>query len=396
MNQATLEFISKNADADVRQLALRGNSDVDMPFALDQIAGRQTARLKLPSWSAIDGLLYPPRISMEQCSSELTARYKAEVVGTGNRIVDLTGGFGVDISFLARRFSKSVYVERQEALCDIARHNFALLRLTTEVVCADSTDYLKQMDTADVVFIDPARRDTAGQRIYAIADCTPNIITLRDHLMSKAQRVLIKLSPMLDWRKAVSDIGKQWVSQVHIVAVNNECKELLIMCDKQKGGESESVVCVNLMNDGSRQEFKVLQPTLTTLTTLRTLTTLESLKPFLFEPNAAIMKAGCYAELAEAYGLEAVAANSHLFVGNTMIQDFPGRRFVVDCITTMNKQELRTKLKGLSQANITVRNFPMTVAQLRHRLKIKEGGSNYLFATTQSDGQHVLIVAHKA
>ena len=260
MNQATQEFITKNVDADVRQLALNGSADVDMPFALDQISGRQTARQKLPSWSAVDGLLYPPRISMEQCSSELTARYKAQILGDGSRIVDLTGGFGVDISFIAPQFSESVYVERQAMLCDIACHNFKLLGLNTCVVCADGIDYLHQMKETDVIYIDPARRDTVGKRTYAIEDCTPNILEIRDEMLDKADRVMIKLSPMLDWRKAVSDIGEEWVSEVHIVAVNNECKELLVIIDKRKAEYGRcQLTTINILADGTSQQFTITQ-----------------------------------------------------------------------------------------------------------------------------------------
>ena len=225
MNQATAAFIRSNADGDVRQLALRGTKDpeVDLTFALDQIAGRQTARKKLPSWAAVEGIVYPPHLSMEQCSSEQTARYKAGVAGRGRRLVDLTGGFGVDFSFMAQGFAEAVYVERQPALCDIARQNFDVLGLRqAEVVCADSEDYLRQMAPVDLIYIDPARRDTHGGRTYGISDCTPDVIALKPLLTAKARRVIIKLSPMLDWRKAVSDLGEQYVGKVHIVSVGTE------------------------------------------------------------------------------------------------------------------------------------------------------------------------------
>ena len=229
MNQATTDFINEHADDDVRQLALRGtkNPDVDLTFALEQIAGRQAARRKLPTWAATTGIVYPPHLSMEQCSSEQTARYKAKLAGRGKRIVDLTGGFGVDFSFMAQGFSHAVYVERQANLCEIARQNFEVLGLVqAEVVCADSTDYLQTMSHADVIYIDPARRDNHGGRTYSISDCTPDVIALKQLLMEKADQVVIKLSPMLDWRKAISDLGESHVQEVHIVSVGNECKEL--------------------------------------------------------------------------------------------------------------------------------------------------------------------------
>ena len=239
MNQATADFIRNNAEADTRKLALQGAKDpeIDLPFVLDQIAGRQTARRKLPSWAAIDGIIYPPHLSMEQCSSEQTAKYKAQILSnryrttSNGRFVDLTGGFGVDFSFIAQAFSSHsstgnkqvVYVERQRHLCDIAQENFTRLGLTqAEVVCADSVDYLKSMEPAEIIFIDPARRDSHGGRTYSISDCTPDVLALRDLLRSKARCVLLKLSPMLDWRKAVNDLGKTYVREVHIVYVHNE------------------------------------------------------------------------------------------------------------------------------------------------------------------------------
>ncbi len=201
MNRTTADFIRSHADDDIRQLALKGTKDpdIDLPFALDQIAGRQTARRKLPSWAASNEIIFPPHLSMEQCSSEQTARYKAEIAmrllsqQQKATLVDLTGGFGVDFSFMAQGFQKAIYVERQEHLCNIARHNFEVLGLKAEVVCGDSVEYLRQMPHADLIFIDPARRDYHGQRTYAISDCTPDIVALRDVLMEKADHVMIKL-----------------------------------------------------------------------------------------------------------------------------------------------------------------------------------------------------------
>ena len=221
-NEATRLFISQHANDNVRTLALsaHGKPDIDLPFALDQIAGRQTARRKLPSWYGIDGIVFPPHLSMEQCSSEATALYKQSLVerllcrdaGSAS-FVDLTGGFGVDFSFLASLFGKAIYVERQQRLCDITRHNFKLLGLTqAEVVCGEAESWLKSMPSVDLVYLDPARRDNQGARTFAIADCTPDVVSLKSLLLEKADNVMIKLSPMLDWRKAVADLGTANVS----------------------------------------------------------------------------------------------------------------------------------------------------------------------------------------
>ena len=447
MNQATAAFIRSNADGDVRQLALRGTKDpeVDLTFALDQIAGRQTARKKLPSWAAVEGIVYPPHLSMEQCSSEQTARYKAGVAGRGRRLVDLTGGFGVDFSFMAQGFAEAVYVERQPALCDIARQNFGVLGLRqAEVVCADSEDYLRQMAPVDLIYIDPARRDSHGGRTYGISDCTPDVVALMPLLTAKADRVIIKLSPMLDWRKAVSDLGEQYVGEVHIVSVGNECKEMVVETKQTLKtlktlqthprplpvgrGVITSIACVNILSDDYIQTFHSALPSSSNNGVeaslpsssnygveaglpcsgnyappyregpgvgLEGLVGLLGLGLFLYEPNASIMKAGCFAELSQHYGIAPVARDSHLFVSADEVDGFPGRTFVIDAVTTLNKRDLKVHLAGVRQANITVRNFPLTVAELRKRLKLSEGGSTYIFATTLANGEKVLLICSK-
>ena len=391
MNQATIDFIHEHAEADVRQLALQGtkNPEVDLTFALEQIAGRQKAKTKLPSWAAVDGIVYPPHLSMEQCSSEQTARYKALIAGKGALIVDLTAGFGVDMAFMSQAFQKAIYVERQAPLCAISSENFKLLGLNhIEVICVDGVGYLHQLEHADLIFLDPARRDNHGARTYGIADCTPNVLELRDELLEKADRVMLKLSPMLDWRKAVEDLGH--VNEVHIVSVDNECKELLLILSK--GKKPLKLLCVNndqvfegdqgdWLNERSIAEIRVPVPL--------------SSQAYLFEPNASIMKAGCFTLLEQRFNVSQLDKNSHLFVSDHDISDFPGRRFTIEKTTSMNKRELKTALAGIDKANITVRNFPLSVAELRKRLKLKDGGNLYLFATTLADGQHQLFLCRK-
>ena len=384
MNQATIDYIREHADADVRQLALQGtkNPEVDMTFALEQIAGRQKAKTKLPSWAAIDGIVYPPHLSMEQCSSEQTARYKALIAGKGALIVDLTAGFGVDMAFISQQFQRAVHVERQAPLCAISSQNYKLLGLNhIEVVCADGVGYLHQLDHADLIFMDPARRDDHGARTYGIADCTPNVLELRDELLQKADRVMLKLSPMLDWRKAKEDLGH--VSEVHIVSVDNECKELLLVLSKDE--KPFRLFCVN-----NEQIFE------TSDLPQETSSIIHHPYSFLFEPNASIMKAGCFAAIEQQFGVAQLDKNSHLFVSDHDISDFPGRRFIIEKTTSMNKRELKTALNGIDRANITVRNFPMSVAELRKRLKLKDGGDLYLFATTVAGNQHQLFICRKA
>ena len=383
VNQSTLDYIRQHADEDVRQLALRGHKcpDVDLQYALEQIAGRQKARTKLPSWAAIDGIVYPPHLSMEQCSSEVTARYKASIAGKGALFVDLTAGFGVDMALISQGFQKAVHVERQPQLCAISSENFRLLGLNhIEVVCGDGVAYLHTMRHADLLFIDPARRDVHGGRTYDISDCTPNVLEILDEMLEKADRVMIKLSPMLDWRKAVADLGK--VNEVHIISVDNECKELLLILSKTK--KPLRVFCVN--ND---ECFEVVEGISSQPRPLP-----QDMR-YLYEPNASVMKAGCFALIEQRFGVVQLERNSHLFVSDKEILGFPGRQFLIEKRTSMNKRELKAALADVDQANITVRNFPMSVAELRKRLKLKEGGDVYIFATTISDEGHQLLVCRK-
>lgn len=398
-NQATLDFIREHADDDVRQLALRGSkmSEVDLSYALEQIAGRQKAHTKLPSWASIDGIVYPPHLSMEQCSSELTARYKASIAGKGALFVDLTAGFGVDMAFIAQGFQKAVHVERQPQLCAISSENYNVLGLNhIEVVCGDGVEYLHTMNHADLLFIDPARRDEHGGRTYGIADCTPNVLEMLDEMLEKADRVMIKLSPMLDWRKAVADLGK--VNEVYIISVDNECKELLLAVKSEERTENSAspslrVVCVNLLSDGNKECFEFNGQQSSPSSSAFHFSPFDS--RFLYEPNASIMKAGCFGLLEQRFGVMQLDKNSHLFVSDKEVIGFPGREFLIEKRTSMNKRELKAALAGVDKANITVRNFPMSVAELRKRLKLKEGGEVYIFATTIANEGHQLLVCRK-
>ena len=384
MNEATLEFIRIHANEDVRQLAFLGkkNPEVDMAYALDQIAGRQKARTKIPSWAATDGIVYPPHISMEQCSSEQTARYKAKIAGKGTRIVDLTAGFGVDMAFMSAGFKEAVHVEQQSQLCAISSENYKRLGLHhIQVICSDGVTYLHQMEHADLIFIDPARRDQHGGRTYGIADCTPNVLEIIDEMLEKADRVMIKLSPMLDWQKAVSDVGH--VSEVHIVSVGNECKELLLVVEKED--KPLQVFCVNddsVFSYHPNDEIGDFCPQT------------ESYN-YLYEPNTSVMKAGCFNLISKHFGISQPDANSHLYLSDKMIEGFPGRGFVIERICTMNKRELKEALSGIDKANIATRNFPLSVADLRKRLKLKDGGEVYIFATTDAKRGHLLMVCRK-
>ena len=387
MNDKTRDFIEQNLNADIRQLALKGcrDKDVDLDAAIRQIAGRQTARRKLPSWAALDGILYPPHLNMEQCSSEQAARYKAGVctrLSSPTSLVDLTGGFGVDFAFMSQAFDEATYVERNSELFAISSANMKILAPKAKCLNEDGLEVLHRLDHVSMIFMDPARRDHHGARTYGISDCTPNVLEIKDELLQKADVVMLKLSPMLDWHKAISDLGEQYIKEVHIVSVQNECKELLIVMQQQPT-EPFAVYCVNDDAIFSYQPSSLIPHP-------------SSLIPhpssFLYDPNASIMKAGCFAEVEQSFEVSQLAPNSHLFASDQAIADFPGRKFRVTAVTSMNKQELKQALKDIRQANIAVRNFPMSVADLRKRLKLSEGGNDYIFATTLTEGKKVLII----
>ena len=406
----TQEFINQNLDADIRRLALAhaGRKDIDLPYALDQIAGRQTARTKLPRWAATEGIIYPPHISMEQCSSQQTAMYKAAVArrlvtelpvlpvlpANPLTLIDLTGGFGVDFSYLAPLFGKAVYIERQSRLCDISRHNMAALGISqAEVVCGDCGQIMKEISHATLVYADPARRSQSGGRTFAIADCTPDVLSMRDMLLKKADYVMIKLSPMLDWRKAAADMGPH-VGEVHIVSAGNECKELLLVLSR-KYTKIERICCVN---DGQESTFtpEELSRCSQFYHNSQPSQPFQAATPaFLYEPNASLMKAGCFALLEQRYAARQISRDSHLFSSPVEIPRFPGRGFAIRAVTTMNKRGLKAALGGISQANVSVRNFPLTAEALKKKLKLRDGGDTYIFGTTTEDGRHVLLICEK-
>ena len=388
-------FIRQHHLDDVRTLAFQADKypEVDMPFALEQIQGWQLARRKLPEWAAEDGVLFPPHLSMEQCSSEQAARYKCSVVERlltaeerqKGMMTDLTGGFGVDFSYMARSFGKAVYVEQQERLCEVARHNFHCFGLQqAEVVHGDGVDFLHSLqDKQALIYLDPARRDAHGGKTYAIEDCSPDVTALSDELVERARLVMIKLSPMLDWHAAV--VRMKHVCEVHIVSVGGECKELLLVMQQGEAVEKR-LFCVN---DDDAFVCRIGEeprrwPLVEDLRSVR----------WLYEPNASLMKGGCFGSLAERFKLQGVGQNSHLFVSEKRVEDFPGRGFYIEDITSMNRKELKTKLAGLTKANIAVRNFPLSAVELRKKLHLKDGGDTYLFATTVGT-VHTLIICKK-
>ena len=390
LSAETIAFIEEHARADVRSLALQAKKypGVDMAMAVVQIAGRQIAEAKIPSWYQVEGLLYPKHLSMEQCSSEATALYKMGLV-EGETFADLTGGFGIDCSFLSCKFMQADYVERQAELCELAGHNFPLLGLNIGVHNEDGVDYLKRMQPVDCLYLDPARRDGHGGKTVAISDCEPDVSALEELLVEKAKTVMVKLSPMLDLSLALKSL--MHVREVHIVSVNNECKELLLLLQKGAVSSDIKIHCEHIVNSCEHQHYA--------FTLLEEHTSecplAEAVGAYLYEPNASILKAGAYRSLTQAYPVEKLHASSHLYTSAHFIENFPGRRFKVEAVSGFGKKELKEFMQGMEKANLTIRNFPSSVAELRKRLKLKEGGEDYLFATTLADESKVLVKCRK-
>ncbi|MBR1712479.1 MAG: SAM-dependent methyltransferase [Alloprevotella sp.] len=390
----TEEFISQHRGEPVTKLALSipASAGIDVPRALRQIEGWQRLRSKVPSWAACDGIVYPGRLPLEQCSGEAAARYKTEVVRAldipRRTLTDLTGGLGVDFSFLAPLFSEARYVERQAELVALARHNLPLLGVkNADFTEGNALDYLRRMTPTDLLFLDPARRDAAtGRKTVRLADCDPNVVELLPLLRKKAVAILLKLSPMLDLKQAMVELDCPM--EPHIFACGGECKELLLVLHNHASRDT----LIHCAEDDYRfaftlQEEAAAQPAYAADVPAGS---------YLYEPGPALLKAGAYRTTATRYGLEKLHPNSHLYISARCVENFPGRRFEVMRTSGFAKRELRAFTAGCAQANIAVRNFPASVADLRKRLGVREGGEAYWFATTLADGRHILIACRKA
>ena len=389
ISETTLRFIEEHIHTDIRTLALRAQKypDVDMNMAVTQISGRKIAEIKIPSWYQTSDIWYPKHLSMEQCSSEATALYKASLI-QGSTLVDLTGGFGIDCAFLSQSFHHTDYVERQSELCQLAEHNFPLLGLNIEVHNEDGVEYLNRMQPVDCIYLDPARRDGHGGKTIAISDCEPDVSILEEVLLEKAETVMVKLSPMLDITLALKAMKS--IHEVHIVSVNNECKELLLIL-RRCPVQSVIIHCEHILSSGEHQHY-----VFTSEEEKQSACPLANeVKTYLYEPNASIMKAGAYRMITQDFPVSKLHANSHLYTSDEYVVTFPGRKFKIEAISGFGKKDLKALMLDIEKANLTIRNFPSSVAELRKRLKLKEGGEVYLFATTLADEEKVLIKCTK-
>ena len=391
-------LIQQHAHDDVQQLALQRNrfpqlSDADFRFLLQQVEGRQRTREKLPILSALPDWWFPVRLSCEQCSSEATARYKAQLVGLCHRLIDLTAGYGIDTFHLAEGMQEAHYVERNAELCAIAEHNFSLYRPHIQVHNTTAESFLSNLQypishsqypisnsaaSNTLIYLDPARRSQSGGKVFRIEDCEPNVIDLLPTLRKHAASIMIKFSPMLDITAALRALGTDW--DTHIVAVNNEVKEVLLVTGT---GMMHAVNIRDMHTDRfffSPADEKQAQLTIAT-----------DIQQYIYEPNAAIIKAGAFRLISERYGVQKLDINTHLYTSNTCLSDFPGRIWeVVDAEIKDPKKQL---LKDVRYSIIS-RNYPLTPEAIRKKYKLKDGDECYLLAA-RHQGKPLLISAKR-
>ncbi|MGL5015904.1 MAG: class I SAM-dependent methyltransferase [Bacteroidales bacterium] len=391
--QELFQFIEDHISEDPSRLILNAKRypNIDVPFCVEQIIVRRQVKDKLPSWSKNPKMLFPSKLASEQCSSELAAKYKQRLVMAARSGCDLTGGLGIDSSFLAQGCEKFYYFERFPLYCQVAKHNFNELGLNQiEVIEGDSTKLFESLPQLDFIYVDPARRSDCNKRIFELTDCEPDVSALYYTLLNKAKRLIVKLSPMADINRVVEILPD--TIEIHVVSVKNECKELLVVVEQRNGGEviDPPIYCVNFSTNGeenflfTRQEEKEAQNIYVTKPEL-----------YLYEPNVSLLKAGAFKTIVTRYRLKKLHKHSHLYTSDELIEGFPGRRFRIESTEFFSKKWLQGALKVSPQANIATRNFPMSVEELRKRSKISDGGELYLFATTMADDQKVIIYSRK-
>lgn len=400
INTPTLQYISAHASDDVARLALHPSKDpqVDMAAALQQIAGRQKAKEKLPEWYATEGILYPKKVSMEQCSSSQTAEYKASLV-EGKSFADFSGGFGVDTAAFARKFMKGCYVEPQQELCELFQHNCKVLDINNvDIVNGTMEESLVNIDHVDMIYLDPSRRDTHGRRVVSLTDCTPNLLEWKSALLDHCNILMVKMSPMIDIFQTLRDLPETYA--VHVVAVEGECKEVLFLLSHE-----EAMHCVLTMGTNATNT-KIMAVDINKTTPTRVETTLETerttlpqiateLSTYLYEPNAAVMKAGIFNSISQQFQVQKLEKNTNLFTSNELHEDFPGRIFHIEAVHEFHPRKTAKELSHLESASIAVRNFPLSAEELRKTLKIKDGNARFLFGCKVWDGRKMVVMCSK-
>ncbi|MBE6342072.1 MAG: SAM-dependent methyltransferase [Lentimicrobiaceae bacterium] len=419
-HELTKDFINVHLNDDVNKLALsKFPDDIDKQFVIRQIQARQMLKKKLPSWSENDELLFPKRLSLEQCSSELTAKYKRTIshrdeeaqcnisenqcqsVGGKRTLIDLTGGMGVDTAYLSDNFDETIYIEAQEELCELARHNFKVLNKSIKVVNAKAEDFLSQCDNVDCIYLDPARRDEYGRKMVSLHDCSPDVAELQNLLFEKTNTVIVKLSPMLD----IDIIKKELknIKEIHVVAVKNECKEVLVLCQRttDNGQQTSSKACSQLITIDLRENWSFTFSEDEEQETVPTFA--DEIGKYLYEPGVACMKAAPFKLLSQRFNIKKLHRNSHLYTSDELVTDFPGRTFEVINVVPFDKKAKKILSQqttdygqqSLSKVSIAVRNFPLSAEELRKHLGFKDGDDFYIFGTTMKGDKKVLVLGSK-
>ena len=370
----------------VQDLALQRNkykhlSDAEWRWFLQQVEGRERTADKLPSFAAIEDWWYPVRLSCEQCSSELTARYKAEIIrpsfegGNGVRLLDLTAGYGVDTYFLSKQFEHTDYIEQNAELCRIAEHNFSLQKSAISIHNCSAEEFLQTAGQYDLIFVDPARRDSHGGKVFHLENCTPNVIELLPELLKHSQRLLFKLSPMLDISQAIKELSAvNW--DIYVVAIKNEVKEVLLL-----SGGNGTITAIDL--SCPEQAFTFTREEEKNTAVSYQLSTIN----YLYEPNAAILKAGAYKLVAQRFKLHKLDPNTHLYASDQYVAHFPGRVWKTSPLPSQ-------KERVIQQANVLVRNYPLTAEQLKKKMRLKDGGTEYIIGC-RVDGKPVVLRAER-
>jgi hypothetical protein len=416
------EIIQKFQETDTQEFVLKNPAKLNpenLRFVAEQIAARKKAKSKLPTWFASPKVVFPPALSLEQASSEITAKYKSELI-SGNTLIDLTGGMGIDSSFFTNNSNSVIYVEQKTNLVEITKYNFEQLGIkNTSFFNTDALDFVQKFDSKiDWIYLDPARRGNVQNKVFRIENCEPNILEIKSDLFRISDNILIKFSPLLDIKLAIEQLEN--VSEVHVVAVDNEVKELLFILSQSPSQPSPigrafntldvKVSTINLnnvkLNDSSASpsEASVALPIgegkegrgfiFTFEEESNSTITLSKPMTYLYEPNAAVMKAGAFKSVASRFGLNKIAQNSHLYTSDKLVNDFVGRTFEIENICKFDKKEIAKYLPN-NQANISVRNFPMKPDEIRKKLGFKDGGEIYLFFTEDFEKKKVVLVCRK-
>ena len=394
-NNLTEQYIREHRTDDVRKLALTSHpQDVDIQYALTQISGWQAAKSKIPLWADTDGIIYPKHLSLEQCTSQYIAQYKAScieaLIGKDFRMADITGGMGVDCFFISRNASRTCYNEMSAELCQNAQTNFRILgRPEITVTCGSAEDFIvhQEPDSFDLIYLDPARRGNAGQKLISISDCQPDAVALQDDLLRVSRHIMLKLSPMLDISRALTEM--RHVSRVKVIGLEGECKEITLLIERDFKGDPviESVDIDAQGNPGTIISSTKVADTARPLP----IAAPDQLHPgtYISEPNAPHMKSALFRTIAAGTGTALLHPDTHLFWSKEKPESFPGRTFKLEGIIPFDKRSIAPLIK--TQANLSVRNFPESAPALQQKLKLRDGGPRYLIATTLSDSRRVLL-----